>query len=353
MRESTVQAVAECHECALSKKPVHSYGSTSLMEVSSRPFDTVFADVLTLPESEPTSTGVVYSKLLIFCCGLTRWVEAVPLPSEPSSEEVIEAFIERIVTRFGVPRALVCDRGSNLISRLCQEVYQLLGIDLKASTAYHHQTAGMVERFNRTLLGLLRATPDGGKRWDLHIPWLCFLMRVTPHEVTKVSPAFLNMGRNLRTPPDTLIYDKLDDADPFKSSQSAEEIHRRLEIAWKAAAEATEAAQLSRKERRDVSRLDPNYEAGDRVLLRRPVGATGVPDGGKLAPIYEGPYRVVEALDNGNFRLRDLPSRHTHDVFHTSRLRPYLTHTNVEAVEEDEYIVKEILSRRNEGADRE
>ena len=374
MREAMVQHVSECHECAMAKKPCQSFGTTILPGVPSRPFDTVYADVLTLPESTPVGPNqLVYSKLLIFCDALTRWVEAIPLPSEPTSEEIIEAFIENIVSRFGVPRCLVCDRGSNLISKLCQEVYDLLGVDMKPSTSYHHNTSGLVERYNRTLAGLLRATGQDGADWPLHVPWLNFLFRATPHEVTKESPAFLALGRELRTPADLRIFagtdpettatgqpstidtpDAATEADVSASPHAAHALKKRLEIAWNAAAHLSEAAQMSSKERRDLSRREPVYQVGDQVLVRRPVNDhTGVPDGGKLAPIYEGPYRVSEILDNGNIQLRDMKSRGIYDVFHVTRLRPYLTHTTEVPLEEDEYIVEKILARRGEGENRE
>ena len=375
MREAMVQHVAECHECSMAKKPCQSFGTTILPGVPSRPFDTVYADVLTLPESTPVGpNGLVYSKILIFCDALTRWVEAIPLPSEPTSEEIIEAFIENIVSRFGVPRCLVCDRGSNLISKLCQEVYELLGVDMKPSTSYHHNTSGLVERYNRTLAGLLRATGQEGADWPLHIPWLNFLFRATPHEVTKESPAFLALGRELRTPADMRLFAGTDpettasawppteistadadtEADTSASPHTAHALKKRLEIAWDSAAHLTRAAQMSSKERRDLSRREPVYQVGDRVLVRRPVNDhTGVPEGGKLAPIYEGPYRVSEILDNGNVQLRDLKSRGLYDVFHVTRLRPYLTYTTEVPMEEDEYIVEKILARRGEGENRE
>jgi hypothetical protein len=375
MRDSVVQHVAECHECALAKKPCQSFGTTILPGVPSRPFDTIYADVLTLPESKPVGPNeLVFSKLLIFCDALTRWVEAIPLPSEPTGEEVVEAFIENIVSRFGVPRCLVCDRGSNLISQLCQEVYDLLGIDLKPSTSYHHNTSGVVERYNRTLAGLLRATGQDGADWPLHVPWLNFLFRATPHEVTKESPAFLAFGRELRTPADMRILAETDpeiiatpgqpsaietldattEADPSSSPHTAQALKRRLEIAWDAAAHLTKAAQMSSKERRDLSRREPVYKVGDRVLVRRPVNDnTGVPEGGKLAPIYEGPYRVSEVLANGNVQLRDLKSRGLYDVFHVTRLRPYQTYTSDVQLAPDEYIVEKILARRGTEGNRE
>jgi hypothetical protein len=144
------------------------------------------------------------------------------------------------------------------------------------------------------------------------------------------------------------------EADTSASPHTAHALKKRLEIAWDAAAHLTRAAQMSSKERRDLSRREPVYQVGDRVLVRRPVNDhTGVPEGGKLAPIYEGPYRVSEILDNGNVQLRDLKSRGLYDVFHVTRLRPYLTYTTEVPMEEDEYVVEKILARRGEGENRE
>ena len=356
MREAVQEHIAACHECALAKKDTTSSGTTILPITPSRPFDVIQADVLTLPVSNPIGPyHQTYSKLLIFCDSLTRWVEAVPLPSEPNAEEVVDAFVQNVVCRHGVPKALVCDRGSNLIADLCQSVYTLLGMDLRPSTAYHHQTAGMVERFNRSLNGLLRATGQGGKDWPLHVPWLCFYYRTTPHAVTKESPAFLNLGRDLRYPQDQIIH-KLENGDETTLTSdglthSATQLQKRLRLAWEYAGRSSLIAQQDHKERRDLSRREPLYEKNQWVLLKRPVSdQTGVPKGGKLAPLYEGPYRIEEILDRGNVKLRDLP-RKIHNEFHVTRLRPYVPHDEV-PVAEDEFKVKAILARRGSAAQR-
>ena len=135
---------------------------------------------------------------------------------------------------------------------------------------------------------------------------------------------------------------------------AAQALKKRLELAWDAAAHLTKAAQMSNKERRDLSRREPVYKVGDQVLVRRPVNDhTGVPEGGKLAPIYEGPYRVSALLENGNVQLRDLKSQGLCDVFHVTRLRPYLTYTSETPLEDDEYVIEKILDRRGAEGNRE
>ena len=55
-----------------------------------------------------------------------------------------------IMTIFGVPEALLSDRGTNFLSSLGLDLCKLLGIEKLNTTAYHPQCNGMVEYFNRT-----------------------------------------------------------------------------------------------------------------------------------------------------------------------------------------------------------
>ena len=58
-----------------------------------------------------------------------------------------------------------------------------------ASTPEHHESAGLVERFHSTLIGMTRAANEGGAHWPQHLPFLLFSYRATPHRATRHSPA--------------------------------------------------------------------------------------------------------------------------------------------------------------------
>ena len=69
------------------------------------------------------------------------------------------------------------------------------------TTAYHPQTDGMVERFNRTLKTVLHKHADRfGSQWDTYLPGVLWAYRNTPHEATGEKPSFLLFGLNCRTP---------------------------------------------------------------------------------------------------------------------------------------------------------
>ena len=71
------------------------------------------------------------------------------------------------MSRHRVPSELLSDRGQAFLSGLLKEVERALGYKKVNTTAYHPQTDGLVERFNRTLISMLAKTVErDGKDWD-------------------------------------------------------------------------------------------------------------------------------------------------------------------------------------------
>ena len=329
--------LAECHECTFSKKGSRQHGATQPPEVGLYPFELLVADILSMRETEDG-----YTKVLIFADSMTRWVEAIPLKKDPTSAEVLDIFMNIIVCRHGVPRSIRSDCGSNLTSKLCQEIYRLCGVNLAQSTAYHHQSAGIVERWNHTLTEMTKASDKEGRSWAKHLPFLCFAYNATPHRITRESPACLLYGRELRLPANM-------DLDPVKEttaadslSEYAKKLYRRLRLAWDATLQHTYLAQAGDAERIDARRhVNTTFEIDDRVLMKVSTSHLN-----KLEYQWTGPYRVSELLGKGVYRLRDLHNKQIVDRVSVDRLRAYLTLTDVEPLAPDEYIVRDILKHR-------
>ena len=85
----------------------------------------------------------------------SKYTVAVALPST-EGPALARCLFERWITKFGVPRRLISDQGTNMVGKILTETCKLLGIKKLRTTPYHPQSNGVVERFNQTLVGLLR-----------------------------------------------------------------------------------------------------------------------------------------------------------------------------------------------------
>ena len=100
--------------------------------------------------------GAWYNKhVVVFQDMLTEWPMVFPVPDQ-KTERLEKLLCEEVVLMFGVPEALLSDRGANLLSHLTQDVCSILGIKKLNMTPYHPECDGMMECFNRTLKTMLR-----------------------------------------------------------------------------------------------------------------------------------------------------------------------------------------------------
>ena len=91
----------------------------------------------------------VIKHVVVFQDRFKKWPLVFPVPYQRAKRI---ARLE-VVPMFGVPEALLSDRGANLLSHLVLDICRLLGIEKLNTTAYHPEC---VERFNRTLKTMRR-----------------------------------------------------------------------------------------------------------------------------------------------------------------------------------------------------
>ena len=138
------------------------------------PFDRLGVDILKFPTS---GHGKKYA--VVFMDYLTKWPK-VFATEDQSSSTIAELLVEHVITRHGVPSELLSDRGTAFLSKLILEVYKIMGIKKANTTAYHPQTDGLVERFNRTLTDMLaKCVEKGGKDWDSQLPYVLLAYRTS------------------------------------------------------------------------------------------------------------------------------------------------------------------------------
>ncbi|GFY25827.1 uncharacterized protein TNCV_1915771 [Trichonephila clavipes] len=79
----------------------------------------------------------------------TKWVELFALPNATAKECPITS-IEEVLLRYGIPRHLISDNGTQFVSAVMQQICYLLNIHQSLIPVYHPQ-ANPVERKNRDL----------------------------------------------------------------------------------------------------------------------------------------------------------------------------------------------------------
>lgn len=203
--------------------------------------------------------------------------------------------MEEIVSRHGVPSEVLSDRGRAFLSGLMQEVERLLGFKKVNTTAYHPQTDGLVERYNRTLTAMLAKTVDKrGPEWDVRLPYVLFAYRACQQSSTQESPFFLLYGRDPRLPTPAVLSPK--ESRSLKDlKEYGVELYSRMSEAWELARRHITRAQKHQKNVYDRGTKNP-FRAGERVFLFKPAEQTGARR--KFARPFHGPYRLVEVGTN-------------------------------------------------------
>ena len=115
--------------------------------------DGIAVDILEVPVSSKNNRYI-----LVVQDYFTKWADARPIPDQTAVRITRE--LVHIFAGYGIPEIIHSDQGRNFESTIFQQTMAAFGVKKTRTTAYHPQGDGMVERFNRTVLQLLRAYVD-------------------------------------------------------------------------------------------------------------------------------------------------------------------------------------------------
>jgi Integrase zinc binding domain/Integrase core domain len=162
MAADVSETIRQCPICA--KNRVNERKRTSFLKLfpASSPLDYVSMDILgPLPK---TKHGNLF--LLVITDRFSKLMRTVPLWTI-TALSVAKAFCEAWLFSYGPPRYLLTDNGAQFAPKFFLAVCRELGIAKVFTTAYHPQTNGQVERFNRTINNSLRGYLSGRQSdWD-------------------------------------------------------------------------------------------------------------------------------------------------------------------------------------------
>ena len=240
--------------------------------------------------------------------GFTGWSEAVPIADQSAPAVARAIFTERI-SRYGVPQQLHSDRGvqfESAVFSLCA----VFEINKTRRTPYRPQAKGNCERFNRTLISMLRrAVQKRPFDWEPLLSPVLQAYRSTISEATGFSPYRLTFGREMRLPID--LWTPLPEP-PRDIRTMAAQIAENLELSYQIAREIIGFGHRRAESRYSERLVEKQYKPGSLVRVVQHTHSYGVPS--KLNPKFSGLCKILEVRGS----TLPLKERDTNKVFTAS-----------------------------------
>lgn len=279
--------VRNCQKCLLNKPRTATKEKLIITPTPIRPFDVVIIDTIgKLPRSD---FGHCYAITMI--CELTKYLIAVPVANKDATT-VARAIYEHLILKFGCPKNIRTDRGTEFKNQVVKELCALMKIDHDFSTAYHHETLGTIERSHRTFNEYVRSYLNDGQ-WDVLLQNFVFCYNVSPHGAfeDKYSPFELVFARKCNFP-----YDLLTKMQPLYNHDNFVQVTQKtLQIAYEKARKLIEKMKESNKKFADRSSNPININVNDKVLVRKEPYD-------KHNSMYAGPF-VVHSINHPNITI--------------------------------------------------
>ncbi|KGG51072.1 hypothetical protein DI09_469p10, partial [Mitosporidium daphniae] len=191
-----------CEPCALGRRVHSTKAYLNPLDLATRPFEVLGLDFLG-PIKPHSLQGNNY--ILVITDYFSKWIEVIPL-TNCTALSTSKALVERIILHHGPPKAIITDRGSNFTSELFSALCRALNIKRMKTTAYHPQTNGQTERFNKTVVEMIRKYLENGfERWEDILGPVVFAYNNSVHSSTLETPYFLNHGRDPVMPIDQFL----------------------------------------------------------------------------------------------------------------------------------------------------
>jgi hypothetical protein len=278
-------------------------------------FERVHMDILELPLSREG-----YRYVLLFVDALSKF--PIAFPQKKKDMHTVAANLWNLITIFGPPVILFSDNGTEFLNKAVLELQQLYGISRRLITAYRPQANGLVERYNRALLAILRKV--SGDTPDMWADWLDYAMlaiRTATNASTGFSPFRVMFGREFHPLANYAIFDWAALYDDMATANGGVEsmVQR---IVWMKSALEREEREAAR-----VSATGAGIAQAGQTDKHHRIQESRLPEGTvvfiktqhrqhKLQHRFEGPYIVdltvgggeagaAHAPHGGNYKLKD------------------------------------------------
>ncbi len=302
--------------CLKHKKPCHETRAPLTNIVTTQPFELVSVDFLHLDKCKGG-----YEYILVIIDHFTRFAQAYATTSK-SGKTAADKIFNDYALRFGFPARIHHDQGGEFENQLFAQLKNYCGVAGSRTTPYHPQGNGQVERFNRTLLQMLKTLTERQKsNWKDSLSKLTYAYNCTRSEVTGFSPFYLLYGRSPRLPVD-MLFNLTSEQGDSNHHNYMEKWKQGMEEAYKITRENAHKAATRSKRHYDSKVKSSALQPGDRVLIRNMTPRGGP---GKLRNHWEEAVHTVVrqvSKDIPVYELRPEKGKGRSRILHRNLLLP-------------------------------
>jgi len=286
MAADAAHTVRECIPCSKNRLRLLKQAGAMRLFRAVKPLEDLAIDILgPLPKS---TKG--YTFILVITDRFTKLTQAVPLRSIKALDVSI-ALVNEWIFKYGAPKRLLSDNGSQFISDLFSRVCSMLYVRNALTMTYHPQTNGQTERFNRSLAAMLRCyVEDHPHDWCDYVRALTYAYNTSVHRGIDAAPFDLVLSRS---PPDFTIDQTTGPRGRKSDKFDRSDIVSRLRVAIGRASASLKKHQLRYKRDFDkhIRRSAMSLTTEDKVYLDLNDGAQ---KRDKLSHNVGGAYKILE-----------------------------------------------------------
>nr|KYP72113.1 Pol polyprotein [Cajanus cajan] len=261
--------------------------------------------------------------LLVAIDYFTKWIEVEPLATI-TANNVQNFMLKNIITRFGIPHAIVTDNGLQFTDQKLNKFIQDLGIKHRFTSVEHPQSNGQAEAANKVILSeLKKRLGDAKGAWADKLLEVLWAYRCTPQSTIGETPFRITYGT------DAMILVEVGEPSfrrlHFNEASNDASLRAKVDMVDEARHKACIVAEACRQRmtRRFNSNLSPrSFSEGDLVWKAQGLARKN-PREGKLAANWDGPLRIRHNLRNGAYKLEDLSGKVIPKTWNATHLKKY------------------------------
>jgi hypothetical protein len=249
----------------------------------------------------------------------SKWIEVKPLVTI-TSVTVHKFFWKSIVCRFGVPRAITVDNGTQFDAEAFKEFCDQIGTKIHFASVRHPESNGLVKRANGIIMtGIMRLIFNLSRgKWLEELIKVVWSHNTTVSRSTGFTPFKLLFGDKAITPEEA----KMGSIRTTASTEDEADYHVAKDTIEGVRLQAVENINKYQAETikwRDRKVRLKNIKPGH-LVLRRVANPDTV---GKLQLKWEGPFLVVSLSRHDSYRLKDMDGNNIPKSWNADELRRY------------------------------